>query len=127
MACLETTFIIDLIKGKSDVRDLKDELDRAETLFVAAPSIMEIWAGALMFKPKDIEKIDSFLSAVEILSFDEKSAKEAGEIYAELSKKGLMIQPEDIMIAGIARSRGEKVVTRDNHFTHISGLKVLKY
>ncbi len=31
------------------------------------------------------------------------------------------------MIAGIAKANGEKIVTRDAHYTRIDGIKVLKY
>ena len=34
---------------------------------------------------------------------------------------------EDIMIAAIAKTHGEKVVTRDAHYSKIHGLKMLKY
>ena len=65
--------------------------------------------------------------SLERLNLDERSAKEAGEIEAELLGKNQSIETEDIMIAAIARISGEKVVTRDRHYAKIHGLKVLKY
>lgn len=130
MAFLETTFLIDLLRGKSSVQQLKDELDRTErSLCVATPSIMELWSGALRAKNQEIEKekIQELIQSLDIISFDEKSAKIAAEIEFELSHKGLPIQPEDILIASIAKANGEKLVTHDNHYTRISGLMVLKY
>jgi predicted nucleic acid-binding protein len=64
---------------------------------------------------------------LEVLSLDNDSAKEAAEIQFNLSKKGIKIDNEDIMIAAIAKLNGEKIITKDNHFTFIDGLKVLKY
>ena len=129
MACLETTFLIDLLRGKDEVCTLKDELDKTETLTVAAPSIMEIWSGALLAKLSAAEKakINALLQSLHVLPLDGESAKEAGDIEAELFQKGLPIETEDVMIAGIARAHGEKVVTRDQHYARIPGLKVLKY
>ena len=129
MACLDTSFLIDLLRGKRNVFLLKDELDKTETrLTIASLSIMELWAGAIQTSSeKEKVKINQLLQSLEILPFDESSAKEAAEIEAELASKGLIVGTEDIMIAGIAKVNGEKVVTADAHYTRIHGLKVLKY
>ena len=58
---------------------------------------------------------------------DEKAAKAAGEIEAQLLSKGTMIQREDAMIAGITIANGETLVTRDSDYAKIPGLRVLKY
>ncbi|MBI2580289.1 PIN domain-containing protein [Candidatus Woesearchaeota archaeon] len=130
MACLETSFLIDLLRGKESVRQLKDELDRTETsLLIAAPSLMELWSGAHFAKAStaEKEKIAALAESFEVLPLDASSAKEAGEIEADLLARGVTIQAEDVMIAGIARLHGQKVVTRDNDYVRIPGLKILKY
>ena len=76
---------------------------------------------------KEKEKIKALYESFEVLPLDARNAEESGEIEADLAKKGLPIETEDTMIAGIALSRGEKVVTRDEHYARIPGLKVLKY
>jgi tRNA(fMet)-specific endonuclease VapC len=130
LACLDTTFLVDLLRGKSEVKDLKDELSKSESVLAAAsPSVMEIWLGACLSKAseREKEKINQLMISLEILNLDTKSAKEAGEIEAGLISKGQPIETEDMMIAAIAKINGEKVVTRDGHYTKIQGLKVLKY
>ncbi|MBI2675064.1 MAG: PIN domain-containing protein [Candidatus Aenigmarchaeota archaeon] len=129
MACLDTTFLIDLLSGKEEISLLMEELDKTEvSIAIASPSVMEIWLGAMLLgKESEKVKINELLSSFEIFPLDEKSAKEAAEIEADLWNSGKMIDIEDVMIAGIARIHGEKVVTRDQHFAQISGLKVLKY
>ena len=130
MACLETSFLIDLLRGKTAVNELKDELDRTEArLAIAAPSIMELWVGSYAVKRTKAEqdKILELIESLELLPLDGRSAREAGEIEASLSAKGIEIQTEDVMIAGIARINGEKLVTRDIDYVRIPGLKILKY
>ena len=130
MACLDTTFLIDLLRGDNSVSNLMEELQKHEEIMsIAAPSVMELWAGACLSNASKVEKekINELLSSLEILHFEEKSAKEAGEIEAELMNKGNIIETEDIMIAAIAKMHGEKVVTRDAHYSKIHGLKMLKY
>ncbi|MDP3728970.1 MAG: PIN domain-containing protein [bacterium] len=129
MACLDTSFLIDLLRGEEKVEGLyKDLIDTEIRLCIAAPSIMEIWSGACSANtPKEKEKVLALIRGLEILDLSLDSAKEAGEIEASLRKKGKIIDTEDCMIAGIAKLYGEKVVTGDIHFSYIDGLKVLKY
>ena len=89
MACMETTFLVDLLRGNSEVEKFKDELDKLEAILsVAAPSVMELWTGACAGKlsEKGKERINDLISSFAILPLDEKSAKEAGEIKAALLK-----------------------------------------
>jgi tRNA(fMet)-specific endonuclease VapC len=130
MTCLETTFLIDILRGNPAVSALKDDLDRTETsLCIAAPSVMELWSGACLAHASaaEKEKVLALIESLEVLELDERSAREAGEIEAELVNKGLRTQTEDILIAGIARSTGRKLVTRDAGYARVPGLKLLKY
>lgn len=130
MVCLETTFLIDLIRGENAAVILKDELEKHESvLSVTAVSVMELWSGASLAKVpvKEYEKINELLESLEVLDLDLESAKESGVIEADLARRGLPIQSTDVMIAGIAKTHHEKLVTRDEHFVRIPGLRVLKY
>src|SRR3989338_2736843 len=129
MACLDTSFLIDLLKGVEKVEILYKDLMLTENrLCIATPSITEIWSGACSANtPKEKEKILALLQGLEILNLNFDSAKEAGEIEAQLRKKGRIIDTEDCMIAGIAKFNWEKIVTGDIHFTYIEDIRVLKY
>ena len=130
MACLETTFLIDVLRGKNNVIELKDQLDKTEAkMSITAPSVMELWRGALRSGAveKEKAKINELIASLVLLQLDEESAKQAGEIEAQLLNKGILIGTEDIMIAGIARANGEKLVTRDSDFAKVSGLQLIKY
>ncbi len=130
MACLETTFLVDLLKAKPGISSFKDELDKSENILsVAAPSVSELWAGASLsnFPEREKGKVLELLESLQFMPLDLKSAKEAGEIEAELIKRGLPMGTKDVMIAAIAKTNGEKLVTGDQHFARIQGLRVLKY
>ncbi|PIN81818.1 hypothetical protein COV11_01160 [Candidatus Woesearchaeota archaeon CG10_big_fil_rev_8_21_14_0_10_30_7] len=129
MVCLDTTFLIDLLRGKDLVRELKDELDETETIIgIPTPALMELWSGAcLSASNNEKQKILELIKSLEIFPLDMSSAKEAGEIEAELTKKGLIIETEDMMIAGITKKSNQKLVTRDSHYARIEGLKIIKY
>ncbi len=74
-----------------------------------------------------MKKIRLLLQSLTVLSLIARSALKAAEIEAELIKSGKIIETEDMMIAGIAMAHGEMVVTKDEHYTRIAGLRVLKY
>jgi tRNA(fMet)-specific endonuclease VapC len=75
-----------------------------------------------------LEKIHSLLDSFGYFNLDIPSSKEAGLIHAGLRKKGQIIDPEDSMIAGIAKFHGEVVLTRNlKHFSRIHDLKIESY
>jgi predicted nucleic acid-binding protein len=128
MVCLETTFLIDVLRGDARVKETLDSIQHS-TRLVAAPTVMELWSGALQSRlpEKEKAKIEQLLEALTVLPLNEKAAKEAGEIEADLIQKGQMIDVEDIMIGAICIAHGEKLITRDNHYARIDTLKMEKY
>ena len=69
----------------------------------------------------------TILSSLPQLALDFPSAKE-GMIYGEKIRAGRAIDPEDAMLAGIARAKAEKVLTRNiKHFSGIEGVTVETY
>jgi predicted nucleic acid-binding protein len=76
------------------------------------------------------EKVRVFtvLESLPFLPLDAESSKAGGRIYAEKKRIGSPVDPEDAMIAGIARVRGEKVLTKNlKHFQGIEGVKIEAY
>ena len=81
MTILETTFVIDILRGEERARQTMDELEAREPLlFIAAPTIMEIWSGAARSDRPAAErqKINALLESLNVLPLDPESAKEAG-------------------------------------------------
>ena len=131
MVCLDTTFVVDLIRGKDFVNSFIDKFEQdEEAIYIATPVIMELAKGAGLGvnKVEEKKKIKSFLSSFTILDFDEESAFLAGEIDANLRSEGEIIQIEDIMIGSIALKNNETLITRNKkHFEKIKGLKIESY
>ncbi len=127
----DTSFIIDLIHGNPEaVRKMNDLQDSRERLFITAPTIFELWVGISQSdRPKqEKKKVTQILESQMILDFDEESAKHAGIISGTLINEGKVIDPEDCMIAGIAKHHSQKVLTRNvKHFSRIKDLKVETY
>ena len=131
MVCLDTTFIIDVLRGNEVAKKKKEEIDEiGELNYTPTPVIVELIAGAHLKgkKEKEIEEIKRFLSTTFALPLDFECAVKAGEIVSELMQKGILIGVEDAMIAAISIQNNEALVTRNlKHFEKIPGLKVEGY
>lgn len=121
---LDTSFLIDLMKGKEKAVKKEKKLQlRSSPQLITIPTLFELWSGIVQSgKPeKEKEKILEVLSSRASLDFDRKSAKVAGKIDGELATQGKKIEPVDSMIAGIAITNGEKILTSNTkHFERIA-------
>jgi predicted nucleic acid-binding protein len=125
MRLVDTTFLIDLLNDEPAVRPLVAELDRYSDHHTTAISHFELMTGAHLRGKGQVELCTSLLSSFEVIPFDTDSSEEAASIYRELKNKGSMIPMNDIMIGGIARSKGFVLMTRDTaHFKRIKGLDI---
>ncbi|MBT3465134.1 PIN domain-containing protein [archaeon] len=129
---LDTTFLIDIIRGKDEkVKQKCIYLDnKFITKSISTITLMELWRGAEMNlnSKKEKKKVIELIESLLIHPFNVKEAKKAAEIESFLIKKGQMIDLEDIMIAATAITRNESVLTRNvEHFNRIPNLKVDSY
>ncbi|MBU0615588.1 MAG: PIN domain-containing protein [Nanoarchaeota archaeon] len=127
MVCIDTTFAIDVLRGKDEVVALEKKIDDSnETIYITTPTIMELVRG--LKSNVEREKLNGFLSGLVVLDLDKMAAVLAGNIEAELISKGQEIASEDIMIAAIVIKKDEVLLTRNKkHFERIKGLKMECY
>ena len=126
---LDTTVIIDILREDSKTVDKIKEIQKSTAaILTTSITVFELWQGLEIKDSKKREKILNVLQSIGLLSFDFNSAKEAGNIYRELRKKGITIDAEDTMIAGIAKIHNETLLTRNvKDFRRIENLKVEGY
>jgi tRNA(fMet)-specific endonuclease VapC len=93
-------------------------------------SLFELYYGAEGYTEpqRRLAIIDGFIARLEVLPFDSRAARHAGQIRAALERKGQMIGSYDVMIAGLARARGLVLVT-DNmrEFARVEGLRAERW
>jgi len=127
----DTTLIIDIMMNEPGAVEKAAEIERSgQTLSVGAPTIFELYVGlALTSKPQEEKaKITAVLASLPQLPLDHPSASAAGIIYGEETRSGSKIDPQDAMIAGIAKTNKEKIVTRNTrHFKGIEGVQTEPY
>ncbi|MEK6857133.1 MAG: type II toxin-antitoxin system VapC family toxin [Nanoarchaeota archaeon] len=128
MKVADTTFLIDLVKGKKETKKL---LESGEDILTTQINMYELVRGLFLksiYSAKFAEIINS-LGDLRVLSLDNKSIVKSAEISADLIKKGEVIQDADCLTAGIALSNGINTIITKNvkHFSRIKNLKVESY
>jgi tRNA(fMet)-specific endonuclease VapC len=69
-------------------------------------------------------KVEGFAARLDVLPFDNQAAAHYADIRADLERRGHVIGPYDMMIAGHARSRGLIVITGNlDEFTRVAALR----
>ena len=125
MTLLDTNTIIFCLKGKEPASSRFRAATPAE---VAIPAVVayELEYGTLRIGDTRRRKIlSTLLDNLEHIPFDREAAHEAARIRVELEKRGLVIGPMDLLIAGTALSRGAILATSNTgEFSRIKGLRL---
>jgi len=98
----------------------------AAALCISTVTLAELFYGAeKSAKPTgNRQQVEAFAARLGVLPFDSEAAAHSGDIRAELARRGQVIGPYDLMIAGHARSRGLIVVTGNlGEFNPVDGLR----
>jgi predicted nucleic acid-binding protein len=123
---LDTDILIALLKGKSDANKTVQMLeDKGESVATSVVSVYELLKGAHLSSKsqENIAEVQDLLSNIDVLDLTLESCNEASQIYKELARNGNLSGEFDVLIAGIAKANNETIVTRDEHFQRISGLR----
>ena len=100
--------------------------DRAAALCTSDVVLYELLYGAeRSARPAETRReVERFVARLSVLPFDGDAAAHTAEIRASLERRGGVIGPYDLMIAGQARSRGLVVVTGNlGEFGRVEGLR----
>ena len=133
MRGLDSTFLIDLLRGNEDATELAWLLDEDDLLLTTEINAFELYAGIYRGEIKDKEKrlveVQSLFNKLVVLPFDHKSAVTAARIMGDLKDRGNDIGVLDVLIAATLLSQGcNTIVTRNrSHFEKVKGLKIEEY
>lgn len=122
---LDTDIVIEVFRGNQRVVDRMERLGPGTQISIPGLTIYELYKGVAVMQDEDREKeVEEFISRAEILELDLKAERKAGEIYADLRRKGELISDADILIAAITVTTDSILVTNNTgHFRRIEGLK----
>jgi tRNA(fMet)-specific endonuclease VapC len=122
---LDTNFCIRVVRDRP--AGLRPRFN-AETggLCISSVVLFELLNGAERSgRPAETRtQVERFTARLSVLPFDTEAAAPTANIQANLERRGNLIGPHDLMIAGHARSRGLVVVTGNlREFERVEGLR----
>ncbi|MEH3159106.1 MAG: tRNA(fMet)-specific endonuclease VapC [Sphingomonas taxi] len=122
---LDTNLCIRVLRDRPP--DIRSRFNaEAEGLCISTIVLTELFHGAAKSaRPAENRlAVERFAARLEVLPFDEAAAAHAGDIRADLDRRGRAIGGYDVLIAGHARSRGLIVVTGNlGEFERVDGLR----
>jgi predicted nucleic acid-binding protein len=128
MIILDTTVLIDILRGKDSINE-KIKTDSSKEYSISAISIQELYVGVGYLRLKkgpEIAKklendIEKFLQDFKILNLSWEILRTAGIWEGEMRAQGKNIDYQDYIVAATAESiSAEKILTRNaNHFKNL--------
>ena len=128
MVCVDTSFLIALIRRKPEVeRRLESYTQEDEEISTTPICACELFAGAYKSTRRDLEikKVKGLLSRMRLLEFTIQACERFGKIRDQMEAAGTPRGDLDNKIASKALAHNQPIVTRDiDHFEKIPGLTV---
>ena len=125
MYLLDTNICIALLKENRNA--IKQFNLYFSQCYLSAIIVSELYKGIYCSKQvdKNLEAVTEFIELLPVESFDLEAAVEFGIIQGELRKVGKPTGEIDVLIAGVARSRGDILVTNNiKDFENITNLQL---
>jgi len=130
MPALDTSFIVDLLRGKKEALQKLDEMEAQEIpLSTTEINVLELYRGAYLSRKthENLEEIKKLLECFQVLKLEESVYEVFASLSASLLSRGKAIGAFDELIASIVLCYDEKIITRDNHFKEVPELEVITY
>jgi tRNA(fMet)-specific endonuclease VapC len=122
MVILDTSIIIDLSRKQKYALDLIASYQEKEQIATTIITQYEMLRGT----PEPyINYITELLNRFIILDFETDALDETVKIYKKLKEKGTLINELDIMIAGIAATNNQTLITKDKDFQNLENNKII--
>ena len=125
MILLDSNTLIQYLKGREPVVSRFTAAPRRE---LAIPSIVayELESGTRKyFSPRRASVLSNFFAELIQAPFDQAAARQSADLRVDLEARGVMIGLMDLLIAGIALSRGAVLVTNNtSEFSRIGRLEL---
>lgn len=122
---LDTNICIRVLRDRPPSARPRFNAER-DALCISTATLAKLLHGAAKSaRPAEKRReVDRLASRLAVLPFDEDAAAHFGDIRADLERRGMVIGPYDLMVAGHARSRGLIVVTGNlGEFARMDGLR----
>jgi tRNA(fMet)-specific endonuclease VapC len=124
---LDTNAVIMLVSRRSEALLERVEAINPGSLAVSSIVAHELYYGAYRSQKVDfnLETLRLLFTDLTILEIDREDARVAGDIRADLARRGMPIGPYDVLIAGQAKARDLPLITNNTaEFSRVMGLRI---
>ncbi len=121
MIILDTSIVIEYLKGNDKIIEVVDEYSRDSTTGITYISLYEL----LKYSNKEQNGLDELIETIKVVYPDETSASRSAEIYRKLKNLGNLINENDILIAGSALKNDNKFITLDSDFNKVGDTNII--
>lgn len=125
MYLLDTNICIAILKGNSTV--ISQFQSKYQNCYIPTLVLAELYKGVYCSSKvaQNLANLNQLANNLPHITFDDAAALEFGKIQGELRKIGRPTGELDALIAAVARSRGDTVVTNNTrHFINITNLQL---
>lgn len=132
MVCLDTTFLVELGRGRPNaVRKMKELVGSGERVATTMVNMVEFYEGAWAHAraPEKVAEVEGVLEGLVVLDLNLVAAKEFGRLKRELQRGGRAVGDWDLLIAAVALAYGERRILTANvrDFERIPGIEAVPY
>ena len=124
---LDTSILIAFLRGEEDVvAKVEEYLEEFDSLSLSIITDYEILRGLKYIdNEKKLRDFEELMDKSEIITLDREIIDKASGIYADLKRRGELIDDADILIAASCPVEGMILVTdNEEHFRRIENLEV---
>jgi hypothetical protein len=118
---LDTTVLIDALRGRGAAERLRSLRRSTEPPFVCATNIEEVWRG---LRPKEEGAIRGLLGALQVAPLGRDEGELAGGWRREFAAKGVTLSQADSLVAAAAVGVGARLVTGNPGDFPMAGITV---
>ncbi len=125
--CLDTDFLVNFLRNKREEVDFIVNNENQIVFTTTFITLFELFYGAYKSnREENVNKVTELQSRLRLLNLSVEAVDTAGQIIAELERKGTPIEFRDLLIGCIAKTDGYPLKTYNKkHFERIPGLRLL--
>ena len=130
MTIIDTSAMVSFLNGTPEaVKKIEELTNQGDMIAITTITVYELLKGAQLSsrQKENLLEVTEAISSVQILDLSNDACLEAARIYCTLKEEGKLIGEFDILIAAIAKTNGEAILTRDQHFKSVPGLILAKW
>jgi tRNA(fMet)-specific endonuclease VapC len=130
LVCLDTDLLIGFLRGDEKAAEVLQRLeDERRVPATTAITAYELLKGALISSnpARNSESVKRLIEGLKVLPLTNQSCRNGASIYADLRAKGKLSGEFDVLIAGIVMENEETLISRDEHFSAMKGIRVQRW